>query len=100
MKTGSVPKISGGCNPGGSAASASESPCPMMNRWFALLGFLMLGIVADLLIIFLCSQSASAASPCLSLLISGGDRANVSQYTAAAGPGTNEAAPANLAMIK
>ena len=100
MKTGSLPKISGGCDPGGSTASASESPGPMMNRWFPLLEFLVLGIVAYLLTIFLCSQSASAASRCLWLLISGGDRANVSQYTAAAGPGTNEAAPANLAMIK
>jgi uncharacterized protein YigE (DUF2233 family) len=65
MKTGSLPKILGGRDPDGSTASASESSCQMMNRWFALLGFLMLGIVADLLTIFLCSQSASAASPCI-----------------------------------
>jgi uncharacterized protein YigE (DUF2233 family) len=37
----------------------------MMNRWFALLRFPMLGMVAELVTIFLGSQSASAASPCL-----------------------------------
>ena len=37
----------------------------MMNRWFPLLEFLVLGIVAYLLTIFLCSQSASAAPPCV-----------------------------------
>src|SRR5690242_14697665 len=36
-----------------------------MNRWFALIGFLVLGLVADLLTIFLSSQSASAASACV-----------------------------------
>jgi uncharacterized protein YigE (DUF2233 family) len=36
-----------------------------MNRWFALLGFLVLGIVASPLTIFLGSQSASAGSPCI-----------------------------------
>ena len=36
-----------------------------MNKWFALIGFLILGLVADLLTIFLGSQSASAASPCV-----------------------------------
>jgi hypothetical protein len=36
-----------------------------MNRWFALLGSLVLGIVAELLAVFLVGQSASAASPCV-----------------------------------
>jgi len=36
-----------------------------MNRWFALLGSLVLGIVAELLAVFLVTQSASAASPCV-----------------------------------
>jgi len=37
----------------------------MMNRWFALLGSLVLGILAELFTIFLGSQSATAASPCV-----------------------------------